>query len=67
MRGYLRSEYDLQTKLNDARAAFAEAWISGSDIRSFTDRTECAAVEIDVGQAEIRAIEGIDDFRSELQ
>src|SRR5262247_22477 len=60
------SEYKLQTELNDARTTFAQPRIAGSNIRCFTDCSECGAVEIDVRQTEIRTVEDIDDFRTEL-
>ena len=51
VRGYLRSEYELQAKLNDARLGISRRYIW-----SFTNGAECGAVEVDIRQAEIRAV-----------
>src|SRR5262245_7814813 len=62
----VRSEHKLQTKLNDAGTTFTEPWITGSNVGCLTDCTKCDGVEIDVGKAEIRAVEDIDDFSAKL-
>ncbi len=63
----LPSEYNLQPKLNHARAAFGEARIAGGHIRRFADLAKTGAVEINVREAEVRPVEDIENLGPELQ
>src|SRR5215470_6680585 len=59
-------EQHLHPELNNARPAFAEPWISGSDIRGLADCTKRTGVEIDVWKAEIRPVKSIENFSTKL-
>jgi len=67
MRRLCISENQLQTKLEHPRAAIAEAWVAGVNIRCGSDRAEGGAVNLHIRQTEVGMIEDIEELCAELQ
>ena len=65
--GTISSKNQLQAKLEHARAAIAEAWVAGTNIRCASDRAEVASVNLHIRQTEVRMIEDIEELGAELQ
>ncbi len=65
--GTISSKNQLQAKLEYPRPPIAEAWVSGVNIRCISDCAEGGAINLHIGQTEVRMIEDIEELCAELQ